>query len=319
MATEVSIYNLTAIVGGTGAMRAAFVLPIVDTSDTSQSAHGSVVKITLAQLYRTETNAVTASTPLPDIAQAWNNAAVTFVAAKINVTSTASAAASLLFDMQVGGTSQWKVSKGGATTQLGGVTATSGVFSATLAVTGVATFTAAISANAGLQLAAGQGIVGTSDNVGNAGTALLRLADVRSVLATINTLVVSTGNFQVTLGDTTLGGLLSVTGNVAINTNKFNITAATGNTAIAGTLNVVGNFSVATNKFTIAAANGNATTAGVMTTGGMATTNANAGTICLGNATAPGGTPVGGGFLYVDTGVLRYIGTSGTVTTIAPA
>lgn len=41
-------------------------------------------------------------------------------------------------------------------------------------------------------------------------------------------------------GATTLSSTLAVTGNVAVNTNKFNITAASGNTTVAGTLGVTG-------------------------------------------------------------------------------
>ena len=58
---------------------------------------------------------VTASTPLVDGTQTWNNAAVTFTAVKINVTDTLSASASLLMDLQVGSVSQFSVSKTGAT------------------------------------------------------------------------------------------------------------------------------------------------------------------------------------------------------------
>lgn len=56
---------------------------------------------------------VTASKPLLDMAQTWNNAAVTFTADKINVTDTASNAASLLFDRQVNGVSQFSINKAG--------------------------------------------------------------------------------------------------------------------------------------------------------------------------------------------------------------
>ena len=56
---------------------------------------------------------VTASTPLIDGTQTWNNAAVTFTALKINVTSTASAAASLLMDLQAGSASKFSVDKSG--------------------------------------------------------------------------------------------------------------------------------------------------------------------------------------------------------------
>jgi len=46
---------------------------------------------------------VTASDPVLDLSQTWNNAAVAFTGVKVNITNTASAAASLLQDWQVGG------------------------------------------------------------------------------------------------------------------------------------------------------------------------------------------------------------------------
>jgi hypothetical protein len=56
---------------------------------------------------------VTTSAPLFDVTQTWNAGATTFTAIKMNVTDTASASASLLLDLQVGGTSQFSVSKSG--------------------------------------------------------------------------------------------------------------------------------------------------------------------------------------------------------------
>ena len=53
---------------------------------------------------------------LSDIAQTWNASGTTFTGFKLNVTDTASAATSLLMDLQVGGTSKLKVSKTGAIT-----------------------------------------------------------------------------------------------------------------------------------------------------------------------------------------------------------
>ena len=52
-----------------------------------------------------------------------------------------------------------------------------------------------------------------------------------------------TGNVAIT-GNETVGGTLNVTGDVAINTNKFNVTASSGNTTIAGTLGVTGNTTI---------------------------------------------------------------------------
>lgn len=127
------IFELAAITGGTGRVQSDDVLALVDVHDATQAAQGSLIKITVAQLYRTETTPVTVSTPLPDIAQAWNAAGVTFTAVKLNVTDTASAAASLLLDLQVGGVSKFSVRKDGTVT-VGIVVAAAGTLTgATLA------------------------------------------------------------------------------------------------------------------------------------------------------------------------------------------
>lgn len=57
-----------------------------------------------------------------NLTDTWNNVATTFTAIKMNATDTASAAGSLLIDLQVGGTSQFKVSKAGAGTFAAGLT-----------------------------------------------------------------------------------------------------------------------------------------------------------------------------------------------------
>jgi hypothetical protein len=57
-----------------------------------------------------------------DLADTWNNAGTTFTAIKMNVTDTASNAASLLIDLQTGGVSQFRVSKAGAVTTTGAIT-----------------------------------------------------------------------------------------------------------------------------------------------------------------------------------------------------
>jgi hypothetical protein len=53
---------------------------------------------------------------LYDLTDTWNAGATTFTAVKMNVTDTASAAGSALIDLQLGGVSQFKVSKAGAAT-----------------------------------------------------------------------------------------------------------------------------------------------------------------------------------------------------------
>ena len=56
-----------------------------------------------------------------DLADTWNDGATTFTAIKMNVADTASAAASLLMDLQVGGVSQVQVTKDGAFTGPGSI------------------------------------------------------------------------------------------------------------------------------------------------------------------------------------------------------
>ena len=54
------------------------------------------------------------STPVLDLSQTWNAGGVTFTGMKFNVTDTASATASRLFDLQVGGADRFHVTKAGA-------------------------------------------------------------------------------------------------------------------------------------------------------------------------------------------------------------
>jgi hypothetical protein len=56
----------------------------------------------------------TTDSPVLNLSQTWNNAATTFTGLKLNVTDTASAAGSNLLDLQVGGTSLFKVNNNGS-------------------------------------------------------------------------------------------------------------------------------------------------------------------------------------------------------------
>lgn len=57
----------------------------------------------------------TASAPFIDATQTWNSSGITFTGFRFNATDTASAAASLLLDLQVGGSSRFRVGKSGGT------------------------------------------------------------------------------------------------------------------------------------------------------------------------------------------------------------
>lgn len=64
---------------------------------------------------------VTSSTPVINATQTWNSGGVTFTGWKLDVTDTASASASLLMDLQVGGASKASVKKDGTITAAGPV------------------------------------------------------------------------------------------------------------------------------------------------------------------------------------------------------
>ena len=68
-----------------------------------------------SQIAGTGSYTVTASAPVLDLAQSWNNAGVAFTGIKFNVPSDTSASASLLMDLQVGGSSKFKVDKADTT------------------------------------------------------------------------------------------------------------------------------------------------------------------------------------------------------------
>lgn len=85
---------------------------------------------------------ITASAPVLDLSQTWNSGGTTFTGWKLNVTDTASASASLLMDLQVGGSSKLSVNKVGYITvpaNSGGIGTSSGniVFSGTTTLFGV--------------------------------------------------------------------------------------------------------------------------------------------------------------------------------------
>ena len=79
-------------------------------------------------------------------------------------------------------------------------------------------------------------------------------------------LAINTNKFTVNAasGNVVAAGTLKVTGDFAVNTNKFTVNAASGNVVAAGTLGVTGDFAVNTSKFTVNAASGNVVAAGTI-------------------------------------------------------
>lgn len=98
---------------------AAFEVIALNTATPQLRAPGSGDTYSMPRQLGMALGAVTVSTPILDLSQTFNAGAVTFTAFRQNVTDTASAAASLLQDLQVGGTSKFKVQKNGLVTANG--------------------------------------------------------------------------------------------------------------------------------------------------------------------------------------------------------
>ena len=94
-----------------------------------------------------------ANTNIYDMTDTWNAGGTTFTSIKMNVTDTASAAGSLLLDLQVAAASKFSVSKTGAVVAAAGLTATTisgttGTFSSTMSATGGTFASGSLSADA---------------------------------------------------------------------------------------------------------------------------------------------------------------------------
>ena len=129
---------------------------------------GNVNIVTLSPAQGT----ITADAAMIDAVVTWNNGAVTFNAWKLNVTNTASAAASKLIDLQVGGVTQFNVTRAGVGTLTGALAiggaltgATTGTFSGAVSATTLTASTAFV----------GPGTVST--------TGVVRLANLGAVKA----------------------------------------------------------------------------------------------------------------------------------------
>ena len=118
---------------------------------------------------------------------------------------------------------------------------------------------------------------------------------------------------QSTTGNASFGGVVDVTGNFNVNTDKFNVVAASGNTSVDGTLTVAGNsefngtvdvdanFAVrsgTTDKFTVASSSGNTVIEGTLNGKGAAdfdsTLNVDGNTTLGGTVTVTGNSEFNG-------------------------
>jgi len=106
--------KVTALTALTGANSApGDLLTLVDVSDTTMDAAGTNKSITRQELQTYGAGTLTTDVKVLDLSATWNASGVTFTGLKFNVTNTASAAASLLLDLQVDSVSKLKVRKEG--------------------------------------------------------------------------------------------------------------------------------------------------------------------------------------------------------------
>lgn len=179
--SDVSILNLGALAAAS--LQSDDALPIVDVHDATQSPSGSTKKILVSSLFTNPTfvtsatvtgGTVTTNTPLVSATQTWNAGGVTFTALKLNVTNTASAAASLLLDLQVASSSVFKVDKTGAVTQAASLTVSTGGLTVTSGTTSVQAITCTDAAVSGTVNNRIQAIV-QNNSTGTSGDATLLL------------------------------------------------------------------------------------------------------------------------------------------------
>jgi hypothetical protein len=187
---------------------------------------------------------------------------------------------------------------GATVTGLTAASVGSGTFPGVYTITGAVTLSALLTANAGATIASGQTLTVTGATV--------------------------TGLTAASVGTGTFPGVYTITGAVTLSallTANAGVTVASGQTltlngaTLSGTIAGTPTFS---GLFTVTAGMTVASSSGVLNVGGMSPANANPHYVALANANAAVGTPSGGGFLYVESGALKFIGTSGTITTVAP-
>jgi hypothetical protein len=107
--------KITALTALTGANSApGDLLTLVDVSDTTMDAAGTNKSITRQELQTYGAGTLTTDVKVLDLSATWNASGVTFTGLKFNATNTASALASALMDLQVGGASQYRFNKSAA-------------------------------------------------------------------------------------------------------------------------------------------------------------------------------------------------------------
>jgi len=106
--------NLKTLTPDTSLPKTGFLFGADSQATTDPSVYSTqTVATTLLGSTSLTGDTLTASAPVLNLTQTWNSVGTTFTGMRFNVVSDTSAAASLLMDLQVGGTSQFNVTKAG--------------------------------------------------------------------------------------------------------------------------------------------------------------------------------------------------------------
>lgn len=247
---------------------------------------------------------VTVDTPPLTATETWNNAGVTFNGFKLNVTDTASAAASRLIALQVAGADKFIVTKAGAATLSAGLTATTGAFSG--AVTGLTFNGNTITSGSGTLTLAASSTLATS---GANSITLTSTGPTNVTMPTSGTLITSAAltGYATLTGAETLTNKTITTFAGAFTFNPANLTA---------TLSPTGTGTVTINPATAGTVNnmsvGATTAAAVRATTFTGTSGLTTGTLVITSASTSGLLTEAAALTYIDTSVTRSISVSGS-------
>jgi hypothetical protein len=260
------------------------------------------------------TQAGAASVPIIWAVQTWNNATTVFTGLLLNVTSTLSAATSKLIDLQLGGVSQFSVTKAGAltvagTSSLQAVTATTATVSGPILSLADGSLVRGVNAAATTQ----QWGIGTTLAVKGSGSAL----DM-AVYSNLGITFFANASVTTPIGTMTSAGIFTWGTTVTTSANAGELVLP--NSKSLRSVNAAGTDTLdlirtdGSNAVAISADGGAPIRIGNISVTGAANAN-----IAIQNSSAPVSNPIGGGFLYVQAGALKFRGSSGTITTIAVA
>jgi hypothetical protein len=176
--------------------------------------------------------------PIYALTDTWNAAGTTFTGIGLNVTDSASAAASLLIDLQVGGVSQFRVSKGGRITAqtltmgLGGQTAVAGNTALGFEALNSASLTGANNVGLGWRALVGNTTGGNNTAIGLQALGNNTTGSSNDAVGLQTLVNNTTGDFNVAVGSLSLNSSATASSNSALGREALRYFDTSNNTAV---------------------------------------------------------------------------------------